>query len=34
MKKILLVCAERAGKDGEMKLSSDAGENEKVLVNE
>jgi hypothetical protein len=34
MKKILLVCAKRAGKDGELKLSSDAGESEKVLVNE
>jgi hypothetical protein len=34
MKKILLVCAEKAGKDGKLKLSSDAGESEKVLVNE
>jgi len=34
MKKTLLVCAEKAGKDGEMKLSSDAGESVKVLVNE
>jgi len=29
MKKILLVCAEKAGKDGELKLSSDAGEKRK-----
>ena len=34
MKKILLVCAETTGKDGELKLSSDAAESEKVLVNE
>jgi len=35
MKKILLVCAEKAGKDGELNVvSSDAGESEKVLVNE
>jgi hypothetical protein len=34
MKKILLVRAENAGKDGGLKLSSDAGESEKVLVNE
>jgi hypothetical protein len=34
MKKILLVCAENSGKDGGLKLSSDAGESEKVFVNE
>jgi hypothetical protein len=34
MKKILLVRAENTGKDGELKLSSGAGEREKVLVNE
>jgi hypothetical protein len=34
MKKILLVCAENAGKDEGLKLSSDAGESEKVLVND
>jgi hypothetical protein len=34
MKKILLVRAENTGKDGELKMSSDAGEREKVLVNE
>jgi hypothetical protein len=34
MKKILLVCAETAGKDRELKPSSDGGESEKVLVNE
>lgn len=34
MKKILLKCAEKVGKDGELKLSSDAGESEKVPVNE
>jgi hypothetical protein len=35
MKKILLVRAENAGKDVRgLKLPSDAGESEKVLVNE
>jgi hypothetical protein len=34
MKKTLMICAEKAGKDGEMKLASDGGESEKVLVNE
>jgi len=34
MKKILLVRAENAGKDGRLKPSSNAGESEKVLVNE
>jgi len=33
MKKILMTCVEKAGKDGEMKLTSDNGESEKVLVN-
>jgi hypothetical protein len=34
MKKILLVRAENAGKDGTLKPSPNAGESEKVLVNE
>jgi hypothetical protein len=34
MQKILLVRAENTGKDEGLKLSSDAGESEKVLVNE
>lgn len=34
MKKILLVCAENTDKDGVLKLSSDAGESEKVFLNE
>lgn len=34
MKRILVVHAGNAGKDGGLKLSSDAGESEKVLVNE
>jgi hypothetical protein len=34
MKQILLVRAENAGKDGRLKLSPNAGESEKVLVNE
>jgi hypothetical protein len=34
VKKILRVCAEKAGEDGELKLSSDAGEREKVLAYE
>jgi len=31
MKKILLVCAENLGKDGELKLSSDAGKARRCL---
>jgi hypothetical protein len=34
MKKILFVRAENAGKDEMLKLSPNAGESEKVLVNE
>jgi hypothetical protein len=34
MKKNVLVRAENSGKDGGLKLSSDAGESKKVLVNE
>jgi hypothetical protein len=34
MKKIPLVCAEKGGKDGELKLSSNVGESEKVPVDE
>jgi len=34
MKKILIVCAEKAGKGWMLKLSANVGEREKVLVNE
>jgi hypothetical protein len=35
MKRVLLLCAEKTGKDGELNVaSSDAEESEKVLVNE
>jgi len=32
--RVLLVCAENAGKDERLKLSPNAGQNEKVSLNE
>jgi hypothetical protein len=34
MKRILLICAENAGKNGRLKQSPTAGESEKVHANE